>query len=208
MTKVNRVRRPNHWGRSSRREVICSRYWWIRRKPSPRRAWNRPAPTCPAELTRPVIPKQADGFTCYRVLVGGLDVVRGVGEGRDAVEPEMGEQRLAGGGGAGEFLVVVVEVGFQRVDGFQSHRDPAGVDLRGAGRSGGEGCPPGPGCPVGISLSPSGCGPCRGRSGYRMTNDPRSTVYPIARTPRASAKSLSCAEKKVDRPVGEPTMMS
>src|SRR5664279_4471061 len=25
---------------------------------------------------------------------------------------------------------------------------------------------------------------------------------------RASAKSLSCAEKKVDRPVGEPTMMS
>ena len=26
--------------------------------------------------------------------------------------------------------------------------------------------------------------------------------------PRASAKSLSCAEKKVDRPVDEPTMMS
>src|SRR5664279_5332645 len=101
MTKVNRVRRPNHWGRSSRREVMCSPYSWIRRNASPRRAWNRPARTCPAELTRPVIPKQADGFTCYRVLVGGLDVVRGVGEGRDAVEPEMGEQRLAGGGGAG-----------------------------------------------------------------------------------------------------------
>src|SRR5664279_4834195 len=113
MTKVNRVRRPNHWGRSSRREVMFSPYWWIRRKPSPRRAWNRPAPTCPAELTRPVIPKQADEFTCYRVLVGGLDVRprRGVGEGRDAGEPELGEQRLAGGGGAGEFLVVVIEVG-------------------------------------------------------------------------------------------------
>gem|GEM_PF-4501613 len=35
-----------------------------------------------------------------------------------------------------------------------------------------------------FTVSPSGWGPCRGRSGYRMANDPRSTVYPIARTPR------------------------
>jgi len=167
MTKVNRVRRPNHWGRSSRREVTCSRYWWIQTKPSPRRAWNRSAPTCPAELTRPVIPKQADGFTCYRVLVGGLDVRprRGVGEGRDAVEPELGEQRLAGGGGAGEFLVVVVEVGFQRVDGFQPDRDPAGVDLRAVTGAAGKGVHQGRGVrfelhgvPVGLVAGPAGAG--------------------------------------------------
>jgi len=42
----------------------------------------------------------------------------------------MGEQRVPGCGGAGEFLVVVVEVRFQRVDRFQPDRDPAGVDLR------------------------------------------------------------------------------
>ena len=53
-----------------------------------------------------------------------------VGEERHAGEPELGEQRVPGGGGAGEFLVVVVEVGFQRVDRFQPDRDPAGVDLR------------------------------------------------------------------------------
>ncbi|HEY5116548.1 MAG TPA: hypothetical protein VIJ00_13580 [Nakamurella sp.] len=69
-------------------------------------------------------------ITADGVLVGVLDVVRGVGEERDAGEPELGEQRLAGGVGAGEFLVVVVEVGFQRVDRFQPDRDPAGVDLR------------------------------------------------------------------------------
>src|SRR5664279_4168307 len=167
MTKVNRVRRPNHWGRSSRREVMFSPYSWIRRNASPRRAWNRPAPTCPAELTRPVSPKQADVFTCYRVLVGGLDVrpqrCSGVGEGRDAGEPELGEQRIPGGAGAGEFLVVVVEVGFQRVNGFQPDRDAAGVALRGATGAAGKGVHQGRGvrlefhCPRRVAV-PAGAG--------------------------------------------------
>ena len=135
MTKVNRVRRPNHWGRSSRREVICSRYWWIQTKASPRRAWNRSAPTCPAELTRPVIPKQADGFTCYRVpgrrpRRSASSLFGASGKNVTPLNPNWASSASRAAVGAGEFLVVVVEVGFQPVDGFQSHRDPAGVDLR------------------------------------------------------------------------------
>jgi len=41
-----------------------------------------------------------------------------------------------------------------------------------------------------------------------LTNHYRRPHRPFLVQVRASAKSLSCAEKKVDRPVGEPTMMS
>ena len=44
------------------------------------------------------------------------------------------------------------------------------------------------------------------RPGSRFTRDFEDLVGWLAT--RASAKSFSCAEKKVDRPVGEPTMMS
>jgi hypothetical protein len=100
-----------------------------------------------------------------RVLVGCLDLVGQVGEELHAGEPEQAQQLVAGGVGAGELLVGLGEVGFQRVDRFQAHRDPAGVEVgwvperrgRVSTRAGVSGW--------NLIVSPSGSGPWRGRSG-------------------------------------------
>src|SRR5215216_3247607 len=63
------------------------------------------------------------------VLVGGLDLVGQVIEEDHVGEAELGQQRIAGCIGSGQFLVGFLEVGLEGVDGFQADRDAAGVDV-------------------------------------------------------------------------------
>jgi len=63
------------------------------------------------------------------VLVGRLDLVRQIRKEDHVDEAEPAQQLIAGRVRAGQLLMGFAEVGLQGVDGFQPHRDAAGVDV-------------------------------------------------------------------------------
>jgi hypothetical protein len=63
------------------------------------------------------------------VLIGRLHLVGQIIEEPDVGEAEPAEQLVPGGIGPGQFLVGFLEVGLQRIDGFQADRDAAGVNV-------------------------------------------------------------------------------
>jgi hypothetical protein len=99
------------------------------------------------------------------ILVGRLHLVGEIID-EDAVgEAELAEQLVPGGVRAGQLLVGLLEVGLQGIDGFQPRQDAAGIDVGWDSRPARERLDQRWRVGRNLMVSPSGSGPCRGRSG-------------------------------------------